>query len=135
MLHAFRRSSLVLLSVLLLGGGSAAGQTSNATLQGTISDPSGAVLPGVSVELQSPAFRGPGLFQVDLALQRRFTLGPSRNFEFRIEAFNAFNQQNLANPNTSISSGEAFGRITGPLNLSYGTGTARQMQFMVRLNY
>jgi outer membrane receptor protein involved in Fe transport len=80
-------------------------------------------------------FRGPGLFQVDFALQRRFRLGAERSFEFRVEAFNAFNRQNLANPNTNISSGPAFGRITGPLNLGYGTGTARQMQFMVRVNY
>ena len=80
-------------------------------------------------------FRGPNLFQVDFALQRRFRLGAERSFEFRVEAFNAFNRQNLANPNTNISSGPAFGRITGPLNLGYGTGTARQMQFMVRVNY
>lgn len=79
--------------------------------------------------------RGPGLFQVDLALQRRFRIGGERNFEFRLEAFNALNHQNLANPNTNISFGPAFGRITGPLNLGYGTGTARQMQLMVRFNY
>ena len=79
--------------------------------------------------------RGPGLIQTDFALQRRFRISGARNFEFRIEAFNAFNRQNLANPNTSISSGPAFGRITGPLNLGYGTGTARQMQFMFRFNY
>ena len=79
--------------------------------------------------------RGPGLMQVDFALQRRFRLGAGRNFEFRWEAFNAFNRQNLANPNTNISSGVSFGRITGPLNLGYGTGTARQMQFMARLNF
>ena len=63
-------------------------------------------------------------------------MGRDRNFEFRWEAFNAFNRQNLANPNTNLSAGPAsFGRITGPLNLGYGTGTARQMQFMLRLNF
>jgi hypothetical protein len=79
--------------------------------------------------------RGPGLLQVDLALQKRFRINGSRNFEFRWEAFNAFNRQNLGNPNTNISSGAAFGRITGPLNNNYGTGTARQIQFMLRLNF
>jgi hypothetical protein len=80
--------------------------------------------------------RGPGLFQMDFGLQRRFALGGGHNFEFRLEAFNAFNHANLANPNTNISNGPSqFGRITGPLNLAYGTGTARQMQFMFRLNY
>jgi hypothetical protein len=75
------------------------------------------------------------LFQVDLAVQRRFRIGGERSFDLRLEAFNALNRQNLANPNTNISSGPAFGRITGPLNLGYGTGTARQMQLMVRFNY
>jgi carboxypeptidase family protein/TonB-dependent receptor-like protein len=79
--------------------------------------------------------RGPGLFQVDLSLQRRFTIEGRRNVELRLEAFNAFNRQNLANPNTSISSGSSFGRITGPLNQGYGTGTARQMQLMLRMNF
>ena len=79
--------------------------------------------------------RGPGLLQLDLALQRRFRFGGDRSVELRVEAFNALNRANLANPNTNISSGSAFGRITGPLNNTYGTGTARQMQFMMRLNY
>jgi hypothetical protein len=79
--------------------------------------------------------RGPGLFQVDLSLQRRFTIDERRNVELRLEAFNASNRQNLANPNTSISAGPSFGRITGPLNQGYGTGTARQMQLMLRMNF
>jgi hypothetical protein len=79
--------------------------------------------------------RGPDLFQVDLALQKRFVIRGDTNVELRAEAFNAFNRQNLANPNTNLSSGVSFGRITGPLNLGYGTGTARQMQFMLRVNF
>ncbi len=79
--------------------------------------------------------RGPGLMQADLSLQKRFAMSATRNVEVRWEAFNAFNRQNLGNPNTNLSAGPAFGRITGPLNRTYGTGTARQMQFMLRLNY
>jgi hypothetical protein len=79
--------------------------------------------------------RAPGLFQVDLALQKSFAIGGARNVGIRWEAFNAFNRQNLGTPGTNISSTASFGRITGPLNTGYGTGTARQMQFMFRLNY
>jgi hypothetical protein len=79
--------------------------------------------------------RAPGLFQTDLALQKRFAIGGSRSLEFRIEAFNAFNRVNLGAPGTTLTSPASFGRITGPLNRTYGTGTARQMQFMLRLNY
>jgi hypothetical protein len=79
--------------------------------------------------------RGPGLFQIDLALKKRFVISGTRNLEVRWEAFNAFNRQNLANPGTNISSSASFGRITGPLNNNYGTGTARQTQFMFRMNF
>jgi Carboxypeptidase regulatory-like domain len=77
----------------------------------------------------------PGLFQIDLALQKRFPIGGARSFEFRVEAFNAFNRVNLGAPGTAVTSPSTFGRITGPLNRGYGTGTARQMQFMFRLNF
>ena len=79
--------------------------------------------------------RAPGLFQIDLALQKRFEISGARNFEFRIEAFNAFDRLNLGAPGTAVTSPASFGRITGPLNTGYGTGTARQMQFMFRFNF
>ena len=79
--------------------------------------------------------RAPGLFQIDLALQKRFEIHGSRNVEFRVEAFNAFNRVNLGAPGTTVTSPSSFGRITGPLNRGYGTGTARQMQFMFRFNF
>jgi carboxypeptidase family protein/TonB-dependent receptor-like protein len=79
--------------------------------------------------------RAPGLFQTDLALQKRFPLGGPRNLEVRVEAFNAFNRINLGAPGTTLTSPTTYGRITGPLNRGYGTGTARQMQFMFRVNF
>jgi Carboxypeptidase regulatory-like domain len=79
--------------------------------------------------------RAPGLFQVDLALQKRFVINGPRNLEFRAEAFNVFNRVNLGAPGTAVTSPASFGRITGPLNTGYGTGTARQMQFMFRMNF
>ena len=79
--------------------------------------------------------RAPGLFQTDLALQKRFPLGGPRNLEVRVEAFNAFNRVNLGAPGTTLTSPTTYGRITGPLNRGYGTGTARQMQFMFRVNF
>jgi hypothetical protein len=67
--------------------------------------------------------------------QKRFEISGARNFEFRIEAFNAFNRLNLGAPGTAVTSPSSFGRITAPLNRGYGTGTARQMQFMFRFNF
>jgi hypothetical protein len=79
--------------------------------------------------------RAPGLVQIDLALQKRFVITGPRNIEFRAEAFNVLNRVNLGAPGTTVTSPSSFGRITGPLNTGYGTGTARQMQFMFRLNF
>jgi hypothetical protein len=53
-----RLRALAILTVLLGAlafGGAALAQSSNATLQGTVTDMSGGVLPGVVVKLQSPA--------------------------------------------------------------------------------
>jgi Carboxypeptidase regulatory-like domain len=91
-------------------------------------------LPGTWGNAGRNTVRAPGLFQIDLALQKRFTISGPRNIEFRWEAFNAFNRVNLGAPGTAVTSPTSFGRITGPLNRGYGTGTARQMQFMLRLN-
>jgi hypothetical protein len=79
--------------------------------------------------------RGPGLVQVDFALTRRFAIRAEQNIEMRWEVFNLFDRQNLANPNVNISSGPSFGKITGPANPDFGTGSARQMQFMLRVNF
>ena len=51
----FVRRSLLFLALLGTDVPEITAQTSNATLQGTVADPSGAVLPGVIVKLESPA--------------------------------------------------------------------------------
>ena len=91
--------------------------------------------PGTWGNAQRNIIRAPGLFQIDLALQKQFTIRNAQNLEFRVEAFNAFNRVNLGAPGTAVTSPASFGRITGPLNRGYGTGTARQMQFMFRFNF
>jgi hypothetical protein len=78
---------------------------------------------------------GPGLLQVDVGLQKQFTISGDRNVAFRWEMFNVFNRDNLANPETNLSTGPAFGRITSSLTRGAGTGSPRQMQFMLRLNF
>ena len=78
---------------------------------------------------------GPGLFQVDIGLQKQFAISGDRNVAFRWELFNVFNRDNLANPETNLSTGQAFGRITSSLTRGAGTGSPRQMQFMLRLNF
>jgi hypothetical protein len=52
----------------------------------------------------------PGYWDVDLGLQRSVQLYKTLNVQFRVEAYNAFNHQNLGQPTQSLGSA-AFGQI------------------------
>jgi hypothetical protein len=65
---------------------------------------------------------GLGMSQVDLAVRREFRVGERRTLQFRLEAFNALNQVNFADPVRFMSS-PMFGRSTSMLNLMLGTGS------------
>lgn len=81
------------------------------------------------------AFRGPGLWQADMGLSKRFRITEGMNIQFRAEAFNLFNRAQFGEPVANISTG-TFGRILATANDgATGTGTSRQMQFMLRLNF
>ncbi len=60
--------------------------------------------------------RMPGYQNIDLALSKRFEVGGSRNLEFRIEAFNAFNHPSFGPPQRDISVPNTFGQITSTIS-------------------
>jgi hypothetical protein len=68
---------------------------------------------------------GPGDANTDLALMRSVDLPWNVRMQLRGEFFNAFNQVNFNNPNTTVSS-TTFGRITG-------TGPGRVVQLAAKL--
>ena len=79
--------------------------------------------------------RGPGVWQLDLALAKRIPITERVQLNFRAEVFNIFNRAMYANPNGLISASD-FGRIYLPLNTTpVGLGTPRQMQFMLKLSF
>jgi len=78
---------------------------------------------------------GPGLSQVDLALQKRTGISEATSLVFRVEAFNLFNQTQPGNPGTVLTSPASFGLINSGLNRTIGTGTSRQLQLAMRLNF
>jgi hypothetical protein len=79
------------------------------------------------------AFRGPALWQVDTALQRRFAIRERIALELRGECFNLFNRAQYANPLADISVPSTFGRITSVVNTSpTGSGTPRQFEVAAR---
>jgi len=68
------------------------------------------------------AITGFGMGQADLAARREFRLSERRAIQLRIEAFNATNHANFADPVKFLSS-PVFGRSVSMLNLMLGTGS------------
>jgi hypothetical protein len=81
----------------------------------------------------------PGIWQADTSLEKRFPVTERTAISFRADVFNIFNRAQLGTPNakwTNPSAGTTFGQIISPYTTSaIGTGTPRQMQFMLRLSF
>jgi hypothetical protein len=78
-------------------------------------------------------YHGPGLTNVDLSLFKTFPIREAMRFEFRAEAFNAFNHANFTNPNsyydpTTLGPG-GFGYITNTI------GDPREFQFALKFYF
>lgn len=80
-------------------------------------------------------FRGPGLWQADMGVAKKFRIKESVNLDFRTEMFNVFNRAQYGNP-VNARNNSTFGVILVTANDgATGTGTSRQLQFMLRLNF
>jgi hypothetical protein len=71
------------------------------------------------------AFRGPGLEQWDLAVNKNFRITEGTSVQFRSEFFNVLNHTNFGVPNQTSNS-SAFGTITNAY-------PPRQIQFSLKL--
>jgi hypothetical protein len=93
------------------------------------------------------AITGFGMSQLDLALRREFHVAERRIIELRVEAFNALNHPNFADPVKYLNS-PFFGHSTSMLNMMLGTGSpgsglapllesggARSMEVVVRFRF
>ena len=80
--------------------------------------------------------RGPSLYQLDLGLSKRVTWRERAALEFRVEAFNIFNRAQYGDPIGDFTVPSQFGVIQSTINTTpIGTGTPRQVQFMLRLGF
>ncbi len=81
------------------------------------------------------AVTGPGFFDTDMALVKNTTLREGVGLQFRVDAFDLFNQTNFANPSLTIGSATT-GLITTGTRFSAGDGgTSRQLQVSVKLKF
>jgi hypothetical protein len=70
---------------------------------------------------------GPGTVSADLSAFKSFALPENLNLQYRVEAFNAFNNTNLSNPVGTLTA-KNFGAITG-------AASGRILQMAVKLNF
>lgn len=76
------------------------------------------------------SFRGPGFFNVDTSLAKRFAVTEHKAFTFRAEAYNLFNNVDFANPSVTLSGSKvAFGRMSSVVN------NPRIMQMALRFDF
>jgi hypothetical protein len=91
---------------------------------------------------------GPGAFEIDSSLQKRFRVSERLTLNFRAAAFNLLNHPEFKTPGASVGSvsgsgsnlttkqSASFGRITGVLNTgATGTGAPRRIEFMFRAEF
>jgi hypothetical protein len=72
--------------------------------------------PGTFGSCRPRLVHGPGSESVDLSLFKQFPLGEVRKIELRFEFFNAFNHANFANPASSMTNTNIFGKVTATVN-------------------
>ncbi len=109
----------------------AGGSTSNLWI-----NPAAFIVPAAETwgDLGRNAFRGPALWQIDMALQRRIPLRERMALDLRAEVFNILNRPQYGNPLADISAPASFGRITSLVNTgATGSGTPRQIEIAARL--
>jgi hypothetical protein len=75
--------------------------------------------------------RGPGFWDVDLGLFKTISLPGTVELQLRVEALNAFNHPNFANPGGDISNAGTFGYITA----TTGSAQERAIRFGARLHF
>jgi hypothetical protein len=79
--------------------------------------------------------RGPNLWQTDLGLAKRIPLTERAQLQFKGEFFNLFNRAQYGQPQAD-SSTSTFGQIITTANTTpIGTGTPREIQFVLRLEF
>lgn len=92
--------------------------------------------------------RGPGFFQWDMSAMKNFPLFEKTQLQFRSDLFNILNHPNFGNPGVGICNsfsasgctvnpnfGQVGGTIADQLSSLVGTGTARQVQFALKLMF
>lgn len=115
--------------------------------------------PGTFGNSRRNNYSGPNLAQLDLTLQKNFTITEHVHTEFKADAYNIFNHANFANPGnvrlaqaipasataatnlqpgaafSSATAGSLFGTNSSTVGNQVGLGTNRQLQLSLRVTF
>ena len=96
---------------------------------------------GTFGNLKRNALRGPGFWQTDASIIKRFAINETMNLEFRMEVQNLFNTVNLGQPNsdyatvTSANSNGSSNSNFGTIGNTNNNAVQRNVQFAVRFAF
>ena len=76
-------------------------------------------------------FTGPGFWNLDTSLAKKFSVTEQVSMQFRAEAFNVFNHPNFASPNPVVFSGNNYSSSAGAITAT--SNASRQIQFALKL--
>jgi hypothetical protein len=77
---------------------------------------------------------GPGVADVDIALEKNFKVHEEANVTFRAEMFNIMNHANFGLPNTSALAANGTANPAAGV-ITYTTTSSRQLQFAMRVSF
>lgn len=91
-------------------------------------------IPTTYGDLGRNAGRGPGFAQVDVGVSKNTQITERYGLQFGAQFFNLLNHPNFANP-SGILNDPNFGKSTSTIATLVGTGTSRQIQLFMKLNF
>src|SRR5258708_18974824 len=80
-------------------------------------------------------FRGPGINNWDMLLQKPIHISERLGLELRTEAYDLFNRVQFSQPGNLTSNSGTFGQSTLEVRRPDGTSGARQIQFGINLKF
>ena len=80
-------------------------------------------------------FRGPGINNWDMVLQKTIRISGRLGLELRTEAYNLFNHTEFSQPGNLTSNPGTFGQSTSEVRRADGTSGAQQIQFGMKLTF
>jgi hypothetical protein len=80
-------------------------------------------------------FRGPGYFNTDLSIVKRFRMTEKSAVTFRAEAYDLFNTVNFSAPSVNLQTPQTFGVISSTPTGAANQSGARIIQFALRVDF